>query len=215
MTKRHDHKLTILYIDDSTDPWLSNYLTDFVEKNKAYVNKLNFSLVYEECQFDSSISPQEFLNNDQIINADIFIIDSRLFENQTDIKQNKRYKGEELELLLRKVKPFSEVVVISQKEISSEQKNIVPKCSLRSNASLEEYKKHYDDNLRLIDKIESIIGMRTALREFLENDVWSVPLRRKIRECLNFIPSYDELSPSDIDRLVEAFKKIERQIDAH
>lgn len=215
MTKQRDQKLTILYIDDSPDPWLSFYLTDFVEKNKASINKLNYSLVYEECQFDSSISPQEFLYKDQIVNADIFIIDSRLFENQTDVKRNRRYKGEELELLLRKVRPFTEVIVISQKRISSKQTNIVPKCSFGPNASIEEYKAHYDKKLRLDDKINSIIGIRTALRKFLENAVWSVSLRRKIQESLNFIPNYDELSPSDIDRLVEAFQKIERKIDAN
>lgn len=214
MSKQQIQKLTILYIDDSPDPWLSSYLKNYVEKNNASISKLNCSLAYEECPFDSSISPLEFLYKDQVINADIFIIDSRLFENQTELKQHKRYKGEELELLLRKVRPFTEVIVISQKAISAKQ-NIISKYSAGLDDDPRKCIDFYDKNLKLDDKIRSIIGIRTALNRFLRNTVWSSALRKKIQESISYIPHYDELSPSDIDRLIEAFQKIERKISVN
>lgn len=210
MSKQENQKLTIMYIDDSPDPWLSRYLADFVkERNQS--GKYRELLVYDECKFDPSKPLREFLYSDAIGSADIFIIDSRLFENSTK-STNSRYKGEELELLLRKVRPYTEVIIVSQKKITPKQ-NIVPKYSVNSDSTFADCKEKYNKELPLDEKIRSVIGIRVALREFFKNKSWGQPLHKKIQESVYYTPSYDDLSASDIDRLIKAFQRIEKKIN--
>ena len=213
MTKVQNNKqLTLLYIDDSPDPWLSKYLANYAVEDHDFLKRSKYSLVYKEYQFDSSIDPNDFLHQTEVCQADVYIIDSRLFENRTELEKHKRYKGEELELLLRKLRPFTEVIIVSQKSILSNQ-DIVAKYSVKSDADFNNCKTFYDRELKLDDKILSVIGTQSALREFVSNEVWSSSLRKRMQESADFVPNYDELTPADIDKLVEAFQKIERKLD--
>ena len=45
------------------------------------------------------------------------------------------------------------------------------------------------------------------------NDNWGTIIREKVINSLEGIDTYDELTKTDIDNLIEAFKEVERQIE--
>ncbi len=134
------------------------------------------------------------------------LIDSKLFENDS-IKNKVKFSGEEFRMILRKVFPFIEVLVIS-KNGENKDFDIIPKYRSESEQTAKEY---YDGVLK--DKIEEsinhIITFRNISKKLENNSGIEKFLVEKAVNSLNGLNMYEDLSKKDIDDLIAAFQSIE------
>lgn len=128
-------QINILYIDDQPEAALSVYLAkDFQVANDI--------IQYREITFDISKGYEDLLNNQpDVRSADIIVIDSTLFEDRKVTAG--KFTGEEFKLILRKLLPFKEVIIITQKGIEGDITKI-PKYDANNEQT---YKEYYDNKL--------------------------------------------------------------------
>ena len=195
-------EIGITYIDDNMDLELQKYF------DKEYHNQ-DYNIIFKCKKFDPNIGYEELINDEKVRNANIIIIDSKLFENNN--VNSGKFTGEEFKLILKKVFPFIEVIIITQNEIDGEIEKVPKFNSKEQNCS----KKHYDEHLLpLINKsIKKIIETRKIFEIMEKNENLEKPLVEKIINSLNGLDEYDELSKTDIDELIEAFKKLEEKVN--
>lgn len=195
-------EIRITYIDDDMDLQLQKYL------DKEYHNQ-DYNIILKYKKFDSSAGYEQLINDENIRNANIIIIDSKLFENNN--ANNGKFTGEEFKLILKKIFPFIEVIIITQNEIDGEIEK-VPKFNSKEQSCS---KKHYDEYLlpSINEAIKKIIETRKIFQIMEKNTNWEKPLVEKIINSLNGLDEYDELSKTDIDELIEAFKKLEEKVN--
>lgn len=195
-------EINLLYIDDEIDTCLSEYLDKY--KNSQY------TINYEELKFDSHEGYENLIKNEKVSKANIIIIDSKLFENNTANCQ--KIFGEEIKLILRKYYPFIEVIVITQNKADSKLGIIAKYSSSRGSISSLEY---YKDSLEQhINKaIENILLYRHLEEKLKENTSLETVLKEKISNSILGISDYDELKKKDIDELIESFKELQGKLD--
>ena len=185
--------------------WIQNFKNTSIRK---YHNQ-DYNIIFKCKEFDPDIGYEEFINDEKVRNANIIIIDSKLFENKN--ADSGKFTGEEFKLILKKVFPFIEVIIITQNEIDGEIEKVPKFNSKEQNCS----KKHYDEHLLpLIDKsIKKIIETRKIFEIMEKNTNFEKPLVEKIINSLNGLDEYDELSKTDIDELIKSFKKLEEKVN--
>ena len=191
-------KIKIVYIDDDIETELSEYLEDHFKFD-------GFEVLSSEREFRSDESYERLINDSSVRTADIILLDSKLFENGR-VTENK-YTGEELMLVLKKLNPYLEVIIITQNELV-EDLDMVAKYDLSFGVSAKE---HYD--LMLAPKIESairnVLKYRKLVGRFIDNSSWEDLLKKKILATLQGTQQYDPLTKSDVDNIIVAFKEIE------
>lgn len=194
-------EIGITYIDDNMDLELQKYF------DKEYHNQ-DYNIIFKCKKFDPNIGYEELINDEKVRNANIIIIDSKLFENNN--VNSGKFTGEEFKLILKKVFPFIEVIIITQNEIDGEIEKVPKFNSKEQNCS----KKHYDEHLLpLIDKsIKKIIETRKIFEIMEKNENLEKPLVEKIINSLNGLDEYDELSKTDIDELIKSFRQLEEKV---
>lgn len=195
-------KINILYIDDNPDPNLGKYLdTEF--------NNPDYMICYDEIAFVPSDGYESLIKNPSIQSANIIIIDSRLFEYKT--ATSGKFSGEEFKIILKKYYPFIEVIVITQNGEDPE----VGKISKHMSISRKQPTEYYNETLAPIinDLIKRISQYRKMSEKLQQNNSWDHVLKEKIINSLQGIGIYDELTKSDIDRLIVAFTEIQEKID--
>lgn len=195
-------EIGITYIDDNMDLELQKYF------DKEYHNQ-DYNIIFKCKKFDPNIGYEELINDEKVRNANIIIIDSKLFENNN--VNSGKFTGEEFKLILKKVFPFIEVIIITQNEIDGEIEKVPKFNSKEQNCS----KKHYDEHLLpLIDKsIKKIIETRKIFEIMEKNENLEKPLVEKIINSLNGLDEYDELSKTDIDELIKSFRQLEEKVN--
>ena len=99
-------KINLVYIDDDRDEAISAYLEEDYQND-------TYDVEYQEIQFEGDKGYESLLDSPEVTKANVILIDSRLFENDS-IKCKGKFSGEEFRMILRKVFPFIEVLVISQ-----------------------------------------------------------------------------------------------------
>ena len=141
-----------------------------------------------------------------VASANVILIDSSLFENDS-IKCKGKFSGEEFRMILRKVFPFIEVLVISQNGENKDYE-IIPKYKSGSSETAEKY---YERVLRTkIDEgIKRVITFRNISRKLESNKGIEKFLVEKAVDSLNGINDYDDLSKDDINRLIAAFQSMD------
>lgn len=95
--------ITMLYVDDKIDLYVSKYLNSYSNDRADYK--------YSELKFENKYSYEDLLENNEIQKADILFLDSMLFENGN--VQDNKISGEELGLIIKKIFPFKEIIVIT------------------------------------------------------------------------------------------------------
>ena len=195
-------EIRITYIDDNMYLELQKYF------DKEYHNQ-DYNIIFKCKKFDPNIGYEELINDEKVRNANIIIIDSKLFENKD--ADSGKFTGEEFKLILKKVFPFIEVIIITQNEIDGEIEKVPKFNSKEQNCS----KKHYDEHLLpLIDKsIKKIIETRKIFEIMEKNENLEKPLVEKIINSLNGLDEYDELSKTDIDELIKSFRQLEEKVN--
>ncbi len=192
-------KINIVYIDDDRDEAISEYLSEDYQNER-------YNVEYKEVGFEGDKGYESLLDSPEVASANVILIDSKLFENDS-IKNKVKFSGEEFRMILRKVFPFIEVLVISQ---NGENKDfdIIPKYRSESEQTSKEY---YDGVLK--DKIEEsinhIITFRNISKKLENNSGIEKFLVEKAVNSLNGLNMYEDLSKKDIDDLIAAFQSIE------
>lgn len=191
-------KINILYIDDDRDEAISEYLDDFY-RNEQY------DIIYQEVEFDRQKGYEGLLDNKIVATANIILIDSKLFENDS-VNDSGKFSGEEFRMILRKIYPFIEVLVISQNG-ENETYDIIPKYRSGTSESSEDYYNRVLKN-KIDDGIKRVITFRNISRKLENNKDIEKLLVEKAMDSLNGVDGYNDLSKIDIDHLIDAFKSI-------
>ena len=202
--EKHDMEkevIDLVYIDDEPEEALSAYLEDEYKNEKCSLN-------IEQIHFKCDQGYESLLQNDKVISSNVIVIDSKLFEND-NVKHHGKFSGEEFKMILRKVYPFIEVVVVSQNG-EDENYEIIPKYR---SENIESYTEHYEKVLKdkLNESINKIITFRNISKKLgMNNEIDKLLIERTV-DSLNGISDYEELKKSDIDELITAFKKMNQE----
>lgn len=192
-------KINLVYIDDDRDEAISAYLEE------DYQNDY-YDVEYQEIEFEGDKGYESLLDSPEVASANVILIDSRLFENDS-IKCKGKFSGEEFRMILRNIFPFIEVLVISQ---NGENKDfeIIPKY--RSGSS-ETSKQYYDRVLKdkMDESIKRVITFRNISKKLENNKGIEKFLVEKAVDSLNGINHYEDLSKEDIDTLIAAFQSMQ------
>lgn len=191
--------IKLVYVDDRIDPTISRYLDELCSQQTS------LNLYYQEVPFSKEDSYEELLQNELIRTANILLIDSRLFEEAD--AGNEKFTGEEFRIILGKLFPYIEVIVISQNALEVSW-SCVEKC--KGNKNYDQARVHYDGKLKatLEEKVKIIRETRMLIARLENRENIDRALIEKIRNLANGTDEYDELKVSDIDRLVKAFNDL-------
>lgn len=192
-------KINLVYIDDDRDEAISAYLEDNYRNDK-------YEVKYKEVKFEGNKGYEGLLDSPEVASANIILIDSRLFENDS-IKFEGKFSGEEFRMILRKVFPFIEVLVISQNG-ENRDFEIIPKYRSGSSETSKEY---YERVLKskIDESIKRVITFRNISKKLESNKGIEKFLVEKAVDSLNGINDYEDLSKEDIDKLIIAFQNME------
>lgn len=194
------NKIRVLYIDDSLDSYITDYLLD------EYFNE-NTELEYDEIEFTLEDNYEKLLNNEKVKKANIIVIDSSLFKEDKAINL---FTGEEFKIIFKNYFPYSEVIIVSQNSENNKEYGILEKYK-ESKATMTP-KKHYDLTLKpLLDEYSRrILELRNILKKVEKNESLSKILVDKIGNSLSGIVEYQDLTSKDIKELINQFKSVEK-----
>ncbi|MGG7162966.1 hypothetical protein [Clostridium ihumii] len=195
-------KIKIVYVDDKLDTNISRYIAR--EYKFEGIEK-----IYEEISFNNENGYDSLISNEIIKEANIILIDSKLFENDT--VSSGKFSGEEFKMILKKIFPFIEVIVITQNELEEEYGTISKFKGVTYNSP----KEYYENNLKRVldDAVKNVKIYRNIANKLKSNEGIDKVLTEKIINSLEGSSKYDELTTSDIDNIIAAFKEIERDIN--
>lgn len=195
-------KYSLVYIDDNPETALSRYLDEEFKSD-------NYEIVYSEIIFNPEDGYESLLSDQTVSSANIILIDSWLFENRT--AANVKFTGEEFKLILKKLFPFIEVIVITQNGTDSEIRKIA-KYDKSFGESASEY---YASKLpKIINQaVDDIQQYRLLANLVKKNNIWEDVLKDKVIATLKGSNTYDKLTKDDIDSLISAFKEIQENLN--
>ena len=194
--------IELLYIDDRPETSLSKYLDQEYSHGK-YLTQ------YADILFKPQDGYESLLKNSKVKSADVIFVDSRLFENRT--ASQGKFTGEEFKFVLKKLSPYKEVIVITQNGVDGEI-DMVAKYDSSSDVTATEY---YNEQLksRIDTAITNIEQYWLLYDRMNENNSWDTVLKDKVIATLNGNDAYDELTKTDIDTIVLAFKEIQEKLN--
>lgn len=192
-------KINLVYIDDDRDEAISAYLEEDYQCD-------NYNVEYQEIDFEADKGYESLLDSPVVASANVILIDSRLFENDS-IKCKGKFSGEEFRMILRKVFPFIEVLVISQNGENTDFE-IIPKYRSGSSETSKEYYERVLKN-KIDESIKRVVTFRNISKKLECNKEIEKFLIEKAVDSLNGINDYEDLSKEDIDKLIAAFQSME------
>jgi len=203
-------EIRIVYIDDQDDEILSKYINQkYCAKPFTLVHGQQITKVFEEVKFEGAQGYESLLNNTKVRAANVILVDNHLFQEHT--ANTGKFSGKQFKVILRKIFPFVEVLIITQDE-KIVGNNIIHKFSGRSGGDSDLY---YENHL---DKILDI-----AIKEVLEFEALADDLKQstdvekllvdKILQSLKGENSYDALSKKDVDNLISIFKELKNDCE--
>ena len=189
-------KVKLIYVDDKIDLYVSRYLL----KNSDILN-----YDYEEITYNNKFTYENFLENEIVQKSDIIILDSMLFENNNS--NNNKITGEELGVIIKKIFPFKEILIITQNQDKSEY------CDLNKfNSKSYDYNSDSYFEKRWLPSLEKAIAKISLNQKIMKNikmkDYMDTVLYEKINNSICGISIYDELKESDINNLIKAFQEM-------
>lgn len=189
----------MLYVDDKIDLYVSKYLNSYSNDKAKYE--------YLELKFKSKYSYEDLLESDEIQKADILFLDSMLFENGS-VRDNK-ISGEELGLIIKKIFPFKEIIVITQYQEKIEYSTLK---KYNSNTYTCDAQSFFRDNWEkeIVNATENIILNRNIFRNISSKKYVEKYLFEKMENSINGVSNYDNLTKMDIDNLINAFEEMRK-----
>lgn len=206
--------MNIVYIDDSPDLFISRYMAEMLIKSQPVsgVEKIEFN----EIIFDDDENFEDLLKNKKVIEANILIVDERLFEEQSE---RKKFTGLQFRLILKKVYPFKEVIVITQPNNLDTQNrdDIVYKYSGKDGR--EAATKHYENCLKpaIVKATNNYNESATLIHQLIDSyrqtgDEVPAIFEKMSNSLFDNDYSYQDFRKSDIDKLIKSFNCLERTI---
>lgn len=195
-------KYSLVYIDDNPETALSRYLDEEFKSD-------NYEINCSEIIFKPEEGYESLLSDQRVCSANIILIDSWLFENR--IAANAKFTGEEFKLILKKLFPFIEVIVITQNGTDSN----IRKIAKYDKSLAESASEYYASKLpKIINQAVSDIQQYRLLADLVKkNDTWEDVLKDEVIATLKGSNTYDKLTKDDIDRLISAFKEIQENLN--
>ena len=195
-------KYSLVYIDDNPETALSRYLDEEFKSD-------NYEINCSEIIFKPEEGYESLLSDQRVCSANIILIDSWLFENRT--AANAKFTGEEFKLILKKLFPFIEVIVITQNGTDSN----IRKIAKYDKSLAESASEYYASKLpKIINQAVSDIQHYRLLADLVKkNDTWEDVLKDEVIATLKGSNTYDKLTKDDIDRLISAFKEIQENLN--
>ena len=195
-------KYSLVYIDDNPETALTRYLDEEFQSD-------NYEIVCSEIIFKPEDGYESLLSDQRVSSANIILIDSWLFENRT--AANVKFTGEEFKLILKKLFPFIEVIVITQNGTDSEIQKIAKYDKSFAESALEYYASKLP---KIIDQAVADIQQYRLLADLVKkNNIWEDVLKDKVIATLKGSNTYDKLTKDDIDSLIFAFKEIQESLN--
>ncbi len=201
--------IRIVYIDDRPDATISSYLLTYTSlRNASKPLGCEDEFEYIEQEFKNE-SMDVLLNSDYVIKSNVIIIDSRLYENSTVGAQV--LTGEQFQMVLRRVNPFIEVIVISQNE-NTKAVNLVKKARKSDDSDPNAY---YGKELGgvLDNLIDNLLIARNTVAQLGKNTNIDKAVRESVENLLSGTYQYQTLKTADVDELVKSIKELELQIN--
>ena len=194
--------ITMLYVDDKIDLYVSKYLNSYSNDKAEYK--------YSELKFENKYSYEDLLENDEIQKADILFLDSMLFENGN--VQDNKISGEELGLIIKKIFPFKEIIVITQYQDKMEYSTLK---KYNSNTYLCDVDSFFQDNWNkeIVNATQNIILNRNILKNISLKNYVEKFLFEKMENSINGVSNYDNLTKMDIDNLIKAFEEMRKNYE--
>ena len=195
-------KYSLVYIDDNPETALSRYLDEEFKSD-------NYEINCSEIIFKPEEGYESLLSDQRVCSASIILTDSWLFENRT--AANAKFTGEEFKLILKKLFPFIEVIVITQNGTDSN----IRKIAKYDKSLAESASEYYASKLpKIINQAVSDIQQYRLLADLVKkNDTWEDVLKDEVIATLKGSNTYDKLTKDDIDRLISAFKEIQENLN--
>ena len=199
-------EIRIVYVDDQSDEILSKYVSQ-VYCSRQYAPTFGDPVVnkkYEEIKFDGSKGYESLIQDARICSANVVLIDNHLFEERNATMG--RFSGKQFKVILRKLLPFVEVIIITQDE-SLVGENVIRKFSDRHGKDSNVY---YDEELSpLLDTaIQEVLDFEELADDLTQSSDVEKLLIDKIVNSVKGGNSYDSLTKSDIDSLIASFKEL-------
>ena len=191
--------INMLYVDDKIDLFVSKYLNEYSNDKASYE--------YLELKFESNYSYENLLNSEEIQKSDILFLDSMLFENST-VLENK-ISGEELGLIIKKIFPFKEIIVITQYQEKMEYSTLKKYNSSTYNCDPNLFFNENWDSV-IEEATENIILNRNILKNISSKKYVEKFLFEKMENSINGVLDYDNLTKDDIDNLINAFEEMRK-----
>ena len=194
--------INILYIDDNADPYISQYLCEEYKHEQAMIS-------YKEHAFEIDESYDTLLSESALHAADVIIIDSVLFEHAN--MSSEKLTGEEFKIILQKVFPFKEVVVVTQNDIDEDVKILKKYDTSSEEEATQFFEREWNPTLnQAIDKIKAC---RKILKRIEEKNYVEKYFFETIQQSLQGENGYNSLTVADIDRLISAFEGVKKEYD--
>ena len=189
----------MLYVDDKIDLYVSKYLNSYSNDKAEYK--------YSELKFENKYSYEDLLENNEIQKADILFLDSMLFENGN--VQDNKISGEELGLIIKKIFPFKEIIVITQYQDKMEYSTLKKYNSNTYDCDEDSF---FQDNWNkeIVNATKNIILNRNILKNISSKRYVEKYLFEKMENSINGLSNYDNLTKADIDSLIKAFEEMRK-----
>ena len=193
-------QIEILYVDDKIDLYVSQYLRSYSKDNITYK--------YSEFKFNSKHSYENLLECEDVKKADILFLDSMLFENR-DVVNNK-ISGEELGLIIKKIFPFKEILVITQYQEKTDYSALrkYNSSTYPCGDSMSFFKDNWEKEI--VNATNNITLNRNILNNISSKHYVEKYLFEKIENSINGTSNYDDLTKKDIDNLINAFEEMRK-----
>jgi hypothetical protein len=196
-------EIQIVYIDDQIDEILSKYIEEVYCANTSVeiISKQNVRKKFAEVKFEGAEGYKSLLNNAKVRSAKVILIDNHLFEERS--AETGKFSGKQFKVILRKLFPFVEVLIITQDEQLTGQ-NIIHKFSGRHGENSDEYYKEHLNSI-LDEAIREVLEFEVLADDLKQSADVEKALVEKILQSLQGDNSYDSLTKADIDSLISSF----------
>lgn len=203
--------INMVYVDDKLDPYVSEYLT--LLSSDEYLSSLSsdeYEYKKEEIEFSKEDSYKSMLSIEEIRTADILFLDSMLFENN-GVNGNK-LSGEELGFIIKKIFPYKEIIVITQHQNNSGFSLLKKYNSNTFGLSPSEFFKQYWEDT-ILQASHNIVRNRKILEKLSSKHYVEKMLLEKLEATMSGQVNYENLTKTDIDKLIESFEEMRKVYD--
>lgn len=183
---------------------LDKYLDEYCKKQNKD-NKYDYQLEFVDYEFKFNDSYKTLLNNNLINQANIIVIDSRLFENENS--NLSKFTGEQFKIILRQVLPFIKTIVISQNDSKSDSLTIRKFQSTNNAQTSNDYYNEFLEPILNESIIATIEEYKVLNQLSQENEVDSV-LIGTIQNTISGIRDTALFEKEDLDNLIKLFNEV-------